>query len=79
MLRRNCVALIKHLTHNRSMNVFTQCLNPLTGVDTWQEQDEHYDYHQEVARSSFADMLHDKERVSASVDFNQHCLDWQNL
>lgn len=44
------------------MNVFTQCLNPLTGIATWQEQDEHYDYHQEVARSAFADMLHDKER-----------------
>uniref|UniRef100_A0A2K5CLM5 Protein arginine N-methyltransferase n=1 Tax=Aotus nancymaae TaxID=37293 RepID=A0A2K5CLM5_AOTNA len=26
-------------------------------------EDEHYDYHQEIARSSYADMLHDKDRV----------------
>ncbi|EZA46347.1 protein arginine N-methyltransferase 7 isoform X1 [Ooceraea biroi] len=45
-----------------NMSVFIQCLNPLTGLQTWQEQDEYYDYHQEVARSAFADMLHDHER-----------------
>lgn len=44
------------------MSVFTQCLNPLTGTATWEEKDENYDYHQEVARSAFADMLHDHER-----------------
>lgn len=47
------------------MSIFTQCLNPLTGTVTWEEKDENYDYHQEVARSAFADMLHDQERVSA--------------
>jgi len=46
------------------MSIFIQCLNPLTGLQTWEEQDEYYDYHQEVARSAFADMLHDHERVS---------------
>ncbi|CAK9803941.1 Protein arginine N-methyltransferase 7 [Anthophora plagiata] len=46
----------------QTMNVFTQCLNPLTGTVTWEEKDENYDYHQEVARSAFADMLHDSER-----------------
>lgn len=45
------------------MSIFTQCLNPLTGIATWEEKDQDYDYHQEVARSAFADMLHDHERV----------------
>nr|XP_034196568.1 protein arginine N-methyltransferase 7 isoform X1 [Osmia lignaria] len=48
--------------HSRNMSIFTQCLNPLTGTFTWEEKDENYDYHQEVARSAFADMLHDHER-----------------
>lgn len=48
----------------QNMSVFTQCLNPLTGLATWEKKDQDYDYHQEVARSSFADMLHDHERVS---------------
>lgn len=47
----------------RNMSIFTQCLNPLTGTATWEEKDQDYDYHQEVARSAFADMLHDHERV----------------
>lgn len=46
------------------MSIFTQCLNPLTGLTTWEEKDQYYDYHQEVARSAFADMLHDHERVN---------------
>lgn len=44
------------------MNVFTQKLNPITGSCDWEVQNEDYDYHQEIARSSFADMLHDTER-----------------
>ncbi|XP_072746127.1 protein arginine N-methyltransferase 7 isoform X1 [Anoplolepis gracilipes] len=55
------VSLIKLLL-KQNMSVFTQCLNPLTGLATWEKKDENYDYHQEVARSSFADMLHDHER-----------------
>ncbi|XP_012224136.1 protein arginine N-methyltransferase 7-like [Linepithema humile] len=46
----------------RNMSIFTQNLNPLTGIATWEERDQYYDYHQEVARSAFADMLHDHER-----------------
>lgn len=46
------------------MSMFIQCLNPLIGTANWEEKDENYDYHQEVARSAFADMLHDHERVS---------------
>ncbi|KAF7285995.1 hypothetical protein GWI33_008298 [Rhynchophorus ferrugineus] len=44
------------------MSVFVQKLNPLTGNNDWVVQNEEYDYHQEVARSAFADMLHDTER-----------------
>ncbi|XP_076749942.1 arginine methyltransferase 7 isoform X1 [Xylocopa sonorina] len=50
------------LIRKQNMSIFTQCLNPLTGTITWEEKDENYDYHQEVARSAFADMLHDHER-----------------
>lgn len=52
---------------SRKMSVFTQHPNPITGITTWEEQDENYDYHQEVARSAFADMLHDHERVKISI------------
>lgn len=45
------------------MSVFTKKLNPLTGMAEWVQQNEAYDFHQEIARSGFADMLHDKERV----------------
>lgn len=45
-----------------NMSVFAQRLNPLTGVAEWEQEPENYDYHQEVARSAFADMLHDSER-----------------
>ncbi|KPJ08008.1 Protein arginine N-methyltransferase 7 [Papilio machaon] len=44
------------------MQVFTQKRNPITGSTEWELQHENYDYHQEIARSGFADMLHDKER-----------------
>lgn len=44
------------------MSTYTQKLNPITGKSDWEVQSEDYDYHQEVARSSFADMLHDTER-----------------
>ena len=44
------------------MNIFIQKLNPITGANDWVVQNEDYDYHQEVARAAFADMLHDTER-----------------
>ena len=46
------------------MSVFTQTHNPITGKLEWGLQTDDYDYKQEVARSAYADMLHDKERVS---------------
>ncbi|XP_059988615.1 protein arginine N-methyltransferase 7 isoform X5 [Lagenorhynchus albirostris] len=45
-----------------TMKVFCGRANPTTGSVEWLEEDEHYDYHQEIARSSYADMLHDKDR-----------------
>lgn len=44
------------------MSVFVQKINPITGANDWVVQNEDYDFHQEVARSAFADMLHDSER-----------------
>lgn len=46
----------------RKMSSFKQVLNPLTGQCEWEMTREDYDYHQEVARAAFADMLHDTER-----------------
>ncbi|KAL0118065.1 hypothetical protein PUN28_009028 [Cardiocondyla obscurior] len=61
MLKFSCNTVLR-VSRNRNMSIFTQCLNPLTGVASWEEKDQYYDYHQEVARSAFADMLHDHER-----------------
>uniref|UniRef100_H2ZX08 Protein arginine N-methyltransferase n=1 Tax=Latimeria chalumnae TaxID=7897 RepID=H2ZX08_LATCH len=44
------------------MKTFCGRANPTTGAMDWVEEDESYDYHQEIARSSYADMLHDKDR-----------------
>ncbi|XP_034644730.1 protein arginine N-methyltransferase 7 isoform X3 [Trachemys scripta elegans] len=45
------------------MKVFCGRANPTTGSVEWLAEDENYDYHQEIARSCYADMLHDKDRV----------------
>lgn len=52
---------IQHLQATVRM-VFCGRVNPITGALDWIEEDENYDYHQEIARSSYADMLHDKDR-----------------
>ena len=44
-------------------NVLVQKFNPATGNLEWVLQQDDYDYVQEIARSGFADMLHDEERV----------------
>lgn len=44
------------------MSCFSQVLNPITGENSWQEREDDYDYHQEVANAGFGDMLHDWER-----------------
>ncbi|XP_062356010.1 protein arginine N-methyltransferase 7 isoform X2 [Cinclus cinclus] len=45
------------------MKIFCGRANPTTGSMEWLEEGEDYDYHQEIARSRYADMLHDKDRV----------------
>lgn len=45
------------------MSVLTQKFNPVTGKMEWEMQDENYDFQQEIARSGYADMVHDTERV----------------
>ncbi|XP_015109826.1 protein arginine N-methyltransferase 7 [Diachasma alloeum] len=52
----------------RKMSIFTQSFDPITGCAIWEEKDPDYDYHQEVARSAFADMLHDHERNQKYYD-----------
>nr|XP_023675560.1 protein arginine N-methyltransferase 7 isoform X1 [Paramormyrops kingsleyae] len=44
------------------MKTFCGRANPITGALDWVEESEEYDYHQEIARSCYADMLHDKDR-----------------
>ncbi|XP_060519406.1 protein arginine N-methyltransferase 7 [Cylas formicarius] len=45
-----------------AMSTFVERVNPITGAKGWIMLDDDYDFHQEVARSAFADMLHDTER-----------------
>ncbi|GAB6024738.1 Protein arginine n-methyltransferase [Chamberlinius hualienensis] len=63
-LRRSFVASkIKMLSSaNHSDMIFAQKFNPISGKIEWEPQDENFDYHQEIARSAYADMLHDTER-----------------
>lgn len=44
-------------------SVLVQKFNPKMGKLEWELHQEDYDYVQEIARSGFADMLHDEERV----------------
>ncbi|KAF7707638.1 protein arginine N-methyltransferase 7 isoform X1 [Silurus meridionalis] len=44
------------------MRTFCGRANPTTGALDWMEEGEEYDYHQEIARSCYADMLHDSDR-----------------
>ncbi|KAF3689238.1 Protein arginine N-methyltransferase 7 [Channa argus] len=44
------------------MKTFCGKANPTTGALDWVEESEEYDYHQEIARSCYADMLHDHDR-----------------
>lgn len=59
---RQLLKILPNLIPPRAMSLFTQILNPITGKSEWESQADDYDYHQEVARAAFADMLHDTER-----------------
>lgn len=47
------------------MSVFTSKLNPVSGKMEWILMDDAFDYSQQIARSAYADMLHDEDRVGA--------------
>lgn len=69
MFSQLCIPLrLLRLNYKAKMSVFTQKLNPILGENSWEWQKENYDYHQEIARSSFADMLHDTERNQKYFD-----------
>ncbi|XP_011504420.1 PREDICTED: protein arginine N-methyltransferase 7 [Ceratosolen solmsi marchali] len=77
MLIRNCLLLDFRQKYRCmcKMSIFTQNINPITGLTSWEERDPDYDYYQEIARSAFADMLHDHERnykyylgIKAAID-----------
>ncbi|XP_038070296.1 protein arginine N-methyltransferase 7-like [Patiria miniata] len=44
------------------MSAILSRVNPTTGTSEWVVEDSTYDYHQEIARSAYTDMLHDDER-----------------
>ncbi|XP_069113948.1 protein arginine N-methyltransferase 7-like [Argopecten irradians] len=48
--------------NHRNMSTFVSIINPVTGKTDWCLQNDDYDFHQEIARSAYADMLHDTER-----------------
>ncbi|XP_013910107.1 PREDICTED: protein arginine N-methyltransferase 7 [Thamnophis sirtalis] len=58
----NRTFLTNNKTRQTGMKVFCGRANPTTGAMEWLEEDENYDYHQEIARSCYADMLNDKDR-----------------
>lgn len=45
------------------MSVFASKVNVTTGQIEWVPMDDAFDYSQQIARSAYADMLHDKDRV----------------
>ncbi|KAG1701356.1 Protein arginine N-methyltransferase 7 [Nymphon striatum] len=51
-----------NIDNNKKMSIFVQNFNPIAGKTEWTIEDDNYDYHQEIARSAYADMLHDTER-----------------
>jgi len=62
----------RHLTNffkELQMSTFVQKVNVVTGAAEWCQESEDYDYHQEVARSAYADMLHDHDRVSFYLNY----------
>uniref|UniRef100_UPI00358E46C4 protein arginine N-methyltransferase 7 isoform X1 n=2 Tax=Myxine glutinosa TaxID=7769 RepID=UPI00358E46C4 len=46
----------------KTMQTFCGRVNPAKGSMDWVVEGQDYDYHQEIARSSYADMLHDDDR-----------------
>ena len=67
MLLKRIISFSKHpirlSIQSASMSTFTSRTNIVTGNNEWVfVDDDQFDYQQELARSAFADMLHDHER-----------------
>lgn len=56
----------------RTMNIFTSKFDSISGKTEWVLMDDAFDYSQQIARSAYADMLHDTDRVSPEV-FKYFC------
>ena len=59
----NTTSIFINANEEGKRKVFVQNVNPTLGTLDWEVKDEDYDYTQEVARSAYADMLHDDHRV----------------
>lgn len=53
---------------------FVSQLSPITGVMQWNLVDSDYDFQQEIARSAYADMLHDGDRNARYHDAIRHVI-----
>ncbi|KAJ8302526.1 hypothetical protein KUTeg_018922 [Tegillarca granosa] len=62
------IPVLQKQFYNRNMSTFVSTVNPVTGKVDWIQQDENYDFHQEIARAAYADMLHDTERNKKYYD-----------
>ncbi|KAL4234504.1 Protein arginine N-methyltransferase 7 [Mactra antiquata] len=60
-IRYNVFGVLFQISKSR-MSTFVSKINRLTGKMEWDFREEDYDYKQEIARSAYADMLHDTER-----------------
>lgn len=56
------------------MSVFASKFNPISGKVEWIQMDDAFDYSQQIARSAYADMLHDTDRVSFERFVLELCL-----
>ncbi|ESO03732.1 hypothetical protein HELRODRAFT_100002 [Helobdella robusta] len=60
------------------MSTFVSRISPVTGRLEWVMQSDDYDYHQEVARSAYGDMLHDTERNKLYEVGLKHAIKWMH-
>lgn len=51
------------------MSIFIPKFDSTSGQTEWILEDDAFDYSQQIARSAYADMLHDTDRVSLFIHF----------
>lgn len=59
-------------SHN--LCTFTSRFNPITGTMQWDNVGEDYDFEQDIARSAYADMLHDRDRNRRYYEALRHVI-----